>query len=173
MANLFFDAVSSSQTARVSGYRAPVGSAHARRRVTASRFTGLITTSDTARVCTLKSSDRIERIYVASDGGSTAGAIDIGLYETGTANDGAVIDGDLFASALTTSSAIAYVDQFKESSTLGDVDRLKPAWQLAALGAASYTEDPGINFDLTLQGSTTFTGSDTNLLIAVYYTSGD
>ena len=44
---------------------------------------------------------------------------------------------------------------------------------MAAIGAASYTEDPMVQFDITLTPTTNFTGSVTDLQLIVEYTAGD
>ena len=83
-----------------------------------------------------------------------------------------MIDDDLFASALDVTSAIARTESFKEATTLGDTDRGKTLWELAAIGAASYTADPMEDWDLV---GTTDTGTNAALKLSVeiVYTSGD
>lgn len=127
--------------------------------------------ADEARLFSLPSGARLIELFVTGDGGSTAGAVNIGLYEAGKveSHDGPVIDADLFASALVTSAAIARVDEFDEAGTLGDFDRGKRLWELAALGAGTYTEDPFEKWDVTLTATVAFTVAATELVVEAYY----
>lgn len=127
--------------------------------------------ADVARLFSLPSGARLIRLLVTGDGGSTAGAVDIGLYESGSveSHDGVAIDATLFASALTTSAAIARVDQFVEAGTLGDADRGKRLWQLADIGAGSYSEDPFEKWDVCLTATTAFTVAATELIVEAEY----
>lgn len=128
---------------------------------------------DVLRMMRFKSSDRIFEILLSTSGGS-AGAADIGLYKAGRAHDGAVIDADLFGSAVTTSGTVARVDQFKESTTLKDIDRGKQLWELVTIGAAvTYTSDPMEEWDLALTMTTAITVSLQTLVVEVKYTAGD
>ncbi len=128
---------------------------------------------DKLRLMQFKSSDRLAQLFVTSDGGCTAGAGDLGLYQSGLEHDGAGIDADLFASALVVSAAIARVDEFKEATTLGDGDRGKTLWEQAAVGAASYTVDPGGSFDLVMTITMAVTVAVVDLVFEAIYTSGD
>lgn len=120
---------------------------------------------DEIRFFDARSGDRLLQLFVVSDGGCTAGAMDIGLYKSGRNGDGAVIDADLFASALAVSSAIAFVDEFKEATTLGDVDRGKTLWELAAVGAGSDTVDPMDDYAVVGTVTTAFTVAVCRLLV--------
>lgn len=157
--------------------RPPAGLGHSRVRKKIARMTvgtGAVIGSE-LRMMQIRSSDRIGEIFVSSDGGATAFAADLGLYKVGSsdAHDGAVIDAELFASALALSTAIARVDQFKEATTLDDEDRWKTAWELAAVGAASYTEDPQEDWDIVLTVTTALTVALNEVVVEITYTSGD
>lgn len=118
-----------------------------------------------------KSSERIYRLFVASDGGATAGAADIGLYKAGSAHDGVVIDANLFATALDISTAILYVDEFKQATTLTDQDRGKTLWELADLGDGTYASDPMELWDLVATVTTAFTVAVTDILVVAEFTA--
>ena len=153
--------------------RASAGISHGRLRYKRASIDTVDTANaDEVRFCQFKSSDRIIEVFVTGDGTPSAGTMDIGLYKSGTAHDGAVIDDDLFASALAIDSASARVDEFTEATTLGNLDRGKTLWELATVGAASYTSDPMEDWDLV---GTTDTGTTGNLAmtVEVIYTSGD
>ncbi len=153
--------------------------AHARVRTTISAYDGTPATTDVLVLGYFKSSDHLVDIVLATDGAATAGALNIGLHSV-EFRDGAttltVIDADLFASAQSVASALAWDAQtsvFDEAGTCDDVmDRGKALWVLAALGAASYTEDPGLTFAITATPSTTVDAA-TEMVFAVSYVAGD
>jgi hypothetical protein len=104
------------------------------------------------------------------------GAVNVGLALSGDNHDGAVEDADLFVSALVTSTAKDpwAVDSFAESGTLAGVDRGKTMWEIATLGAGTnYTADPGVNFDIIVVPSTSFTVTADEITMIAYYTAGD
>lgn len=126
----------------------------------------------------IKSSDRIGELRVSCDAnwGATTD-FNIGLHKvTATGALGTVIDEDLFAGQIDMSGAIARVDYFAGSNgSLDNWDRWKMAWELAAIGAASYTVDP------VEQWAITFTASSNNsaaaaaveMMVEVLYKAGD
>ena len=156
-------------------YKAPVGISGARTRTSVARATGLFLTTDVVRMASLHSSRQLLHIGIGADGASTAGAVNLGLYLAGTDHDGAVVDVDLFASAQSVASALDpwAADGFVEATTLGGVDRGKKLWELAALGAASYTEDPDVMFDICIVPSTSLTVAASELSLWLTYTAGD
>jgi len=163
-------------TAVVSGFKAAVGNSHARLRKSVGRAntadsTGFQTT-DTVRMVTLKSGDRLHKLELTADGTATAGAVNVGLYLSGAAHNGAVVDVDLFASAVTISTELDLTDVFAESTTLDGVDRGRTLWELAALGAGSDTVDPLVKYDFVIVPSTNF-DDDTELTLVATYTAGD
>jgi len=158
--------------------RASAGISHGRKRTKIARVTLDLSPSafgvgDVARIAQFKSSDRIEEILVTSGGASTVLTADLGLYRTGQNHDGAVVDADLFASALALNGVIARVDEFTEAGTLDNFDRFLTLWELAAIGAATFTEDPFLDFDLALTGTAAIATADEPIVIEVTYTSGD
>ena len=153
--------------------------AHARRRATLSTYDGTPLDTDILVIGLVKSSDLCLDISFFTDGNATAGALDVGLSSVNLSNNGfdlTVVDVDLFASARLATSPIAYDTRdsvFSESTTLDDVmDRGKSFWALAALGAASYTEDPGLTFAVTATPSTSLNAA-TELGFLVEYVAGD
>lgn len=175
MATLYGSAVSSSGQPRQSTR----SYAHARVRTTLSVFDGTPTTADILILGLLKSGDLLEEIEFWTDGGGTAGAIDVGLYSVDLSNDSltlTVVDVDLFASAQATGTPIlhdARISVFDESTTLDDVmDRGKTLWALAAIGAASYTEDPGLTFAICATPTTTV-DADNEMGFKIKYVAGD
>lgn len=131
---------------------------------------------DIIRVMDFRSSARIFdlRASMDADWGATT-TFDIGLYKKGANNDGAVIDADLFASAVDWAAAIARVDYFKEATTLTDMDRGQPLWFLADLGAGTYTEDPFETWTLALTTTQDIsaTAAAVTIMIEVDYLAGD
>ncbi len=176
MANLFGSAVASSGGSIRQSTRSFGG---ARERTTLSTHDGTPATTDVLIIGLVKSGDLCEDIEYWTDGGATAGAFNVGLSSVNLSNNGfelTVVDADLFASAQAATSAIAYdarVSVFDEAGTLDDVmDRGKTFWALAALGAASYTSDPGLTFAITATPSTTLNAA-TELGFRVSYVAGD
>lgn len=159
-------------------FKVSAGIGHARMRKKVARITldllPVFTTNDVARIMQFKSGDRLFELTLVSAGASTVVTVGIGLHESGNNHDGVVIDLDLFASALAVNGTVARsADMFTESSTLDDFDRGLTLWELAAIGAASYTEDPFLDFDLTLTAGAAVTTADEPLIIEAWYTSGD
>lgn len=107
------------------------------------------------------SNARISRILLSCDAVSTAGAGDVGVYKS-TADGGAVVDVDFFASAVVLTTALVHSDVTHEADAadggagygLADVE--KPLWQ--ALGL---TADPSINYDIVLTLTTALGGAGT------------
>lgn len=168
-----FSADGSNKTTADNQVRVSAGLSHGRVRYKRAIVSAMDSANaDEVRFAQFKSSDRIVELYLSGDGGGSAGTINLGLYKSGTDHDGAVIDMDLFASDIDTTGVIARVDQFKEAGTLTDRDRGKTLWELATIGAASYTSDPMEDWDLT---GLMDAGSDAalELVLEVYYTSGD
>ena len=130
---------------------------------------------DVARLMTFKSSDRLFELFVSADGASTALTADLGLYQAGVsgAHDGAVIDADLFASALALNGAVARVDEFEEATTLTEFHRGLTLWEIAAIGEAAYTVDPFLDFDLAFTCTADILTADENVVVEAFYTSGD
>lgn len=156
--------------------RAPAGLGHSRLRMKTARATvgtSGMTSGDELRLMSFHSSDRIRAIFVTATGGSTTYAADLGLYKSALEHDGAVIDADLFASALALAGGIARVDEFTESTTLANIDRMKELWQLADIGGGTYTSDPDETWDLVLTSTATGTTAVEVLMVEVEYTSRD
>jgi hypothetical protein len=107
------------------------------------------------RLCTVPSNARISEILLTAADFTTAGAIHCGLHRT-TQDGGAVVDADLFATAVDLSGGpFANLDITREAGTtnwaLANAENT--LWQ--ALGL---TADPGIEYDVTITISTTFNG---------------
>ncbi|HMU86915.1 MAG TPA: hypothetical protein PKC11_04715 [Agitococcus sp.] len=91
------------------------------------------------------SNARVAQLLVSSDDIGTTTIGDIGLYKT-TADGGAVVDADFFASALSLKDgALNSVDVTHESGVYDIDDAEKPLW--SALGL---TADPSIFYDVVM-----------------------
>lgn len=147
---------------------------HGRTRTSIARCTSLALTSDTVRMISLRSSDRLLELFLATDGACGAGAVDVGIFLAGESHDGASDDPDLFASAMVVSTETDLVDAFVESTTLDGVDRGRTMWEIVTLGGGTnYTENPGINFDIVLTPTTSLTTTATELVMKAVYLAGD
>jgi hypothetical protein len=132
-----------------------------------------MTSGDELRMMRFNSGDRIWKLSWASAGTSTTYAANLGLYLAGSAGDGAVVDADLYASALALATGAGLTETFVESGVLTDEDRGKTLWEQAAIGAGSDTEDPFVEYDLVLTSTATGTGAVEEVLVIAEYTSGD
>lgn len=158
-------------TTRDATYRPPVGIGHGKMYYKVAHMSAFNPqTTDTVRVMSFKSGDRLNALLISCDATPSAGAVNIGLYLAGDAHDGAVIDADLFVSAQAITSALDQTDAFNESAVLANTDRGKTLWELAAIGAASYTADPMLVFDVVMVPSTNF-DADSIITIEAYYTA--
>jgi len=132
---------------------------------------------DVIRLLDMQSGDRLIELYFSMDAdfGATT-TFNVGLYKKGNNNNGAVIDEDLFVSAVDWAGAIARTEYFKESATFTDMDRGKTLWELVTIGAAAtYTEDPREDWTLTLQTTQDIsaTAAAVSLMCEVWYVAGD
>ena len=102
------------------------------------------------RMIRVRSSDVIRRVELATDDLGTGGTVDVGLHQT-SANGGAVVDADFFASAVNTdSAAVARTDVTYESATAPAIEnRGKALWAQLALSA-----DPNLEYDITVTRNT-------------------
>lgn len=113
-------------------------------------FVGAVTTNADDSIASIyvmgsiPSNARVSQVLLSCDGDATTGAADIGLYQT-TANGGAVVDADVFASAQLLTSALANSDVTHESGVYGIEDSEQYLWQVLGL-----TVDPNIHYDVAL-----------------------
>lgn len=104
-------------------------------------------------------------MLISAADASSGGAVNIGLHQTAE-NGGAVVDADLFTSALDLSggpyknSSVLF-----ESTELTNAESVTPLWQ--AIGLSS---DPNIEYDVTISVSTDFNGGPTSIkLVGAYW----
>lgn len=117
----------------------------------------------TYRLLRLPSTAVLVSLEIASDALGTSAAYDVGVYEI-SANGGAVVDADEFASAVALSSAVAWT-QILEEAAAADIDKIgKPLWE--RLG---YTADTGRAYDIVATGNTAGTTAGTIAIRARYY----
>jgi hypothetical protein len=118
------------------------------------------------RFVRVPSSVRVTEIRLYCDA-VTSAAMDFGVYRT-AADGGAVVDADLFASAVSIATAITTGTPITyESGVYGIEDAEQPLWQALGLSA-----DPKVQYDLagTLTAATTAAGDVT---IKVRYCDGN
>jgi len=125
--------------------------------------TASLSITSVIRLVEVPSNCRISSVKLFS-GAQTAGAFDIGLYRT-NADGGAVVDADLFGSAVSCASAVAGTDILLESGQTTIAEMHQPLWQWAGLSA-----DPKCMFDVaaTCAGTAVTTGTGA-LAIKVQY----
>lgn len=165
--------------------RVDAGIGHGRiryKRGQATTHASTFTTTDTLRMLTMKSGDRLLELWVSTDGTATTGTVDIGLYLSGDNHDGASLGTatvNLFADALPMTTLASRTNILAaeagstsipvttESATSG-----KTIWAIANMGDATYTVNPMIDFDITILPTIIFDAA-TIITMEAYYTSGD
>ena len=116
------------------------------------------------RFCRVPSSARVRSVQLTTGDASSAGAVDIGIYQTAE-NGGAVVDADLFAAALAlTGGPFVNSEQIAASGELTVAERIMPLWQVLGL-----TADPNIEYDVAATITTTFNGAAVGQLLEVNY----
>jgi hypothetical protein len=123
-----------------------------------------IAANDTVRLVRVPSNARISQVLLSTGDATTAGAVNIGVWQTND-NGGAVVDADLFASALAlTGGPFNNSDQTFESGEYTYAESAKPLWEVLGL-----TSDPNLEYDIVAQVSTTGDGMDTTIALKVRY----
>jgi hypothetical protein len=116
------------------------------------------------RYCRVPSNARISQVLLSTGDATSAGAIDIGIYQTAE-NGGAVVDADLFASAVDlTGGPMKNLDVTEESGQYSVDELVKPLWEVLGLST-----DPCREYDVAATITTTFNGGDTKCVIKVRY----
>lgn len=122
------------------------------------------TSGDVIRMVRVPSNARIDIVLLTTGDATTAGAIDIGVYQTAD-NGGAVVDADLFASALAlTGGPFTNSNQTWESGQYTYAASCLPLWQVIGL-----TADPCREYDVACTVTTTGNGMGTTLVLEVRY----
>ena len=121
------------------------------------------------RMARLRSSDRVSQLTVFNDVITGGTAFELGLYRTAD-DGGAVVDADLFASAISLASAptvpAAGTDVTFESAATDIAKIEKRLWELLGLSA-----DPQVDYDVAFTGSTVGTAAGT-VSLRVRFTGG-
>lgn len=116
------------------------------------------------RFCRVPSTARISQVLLTTGDASSAGAINVGIYQTAE-NGGAVVDADLFASALAlTGGPFENTDITYESDEYTEAESVKPLWEVLGL-----TSDPNREYDVAATISTTYNGAAVGQLLKVRY----
>ena len=116
------------------------------------------------RFCRVPSNARISQVLFSTGDATTAGAINLGVYQTAE-NGGAVVDADLFVSALDlTGGPFNNLDATYESGEYTYAESVKPLWEVLGL-----TSDPGREYDVAATISTTFNAAAVGQLVKVRY----
>lgn len=119
---------------------------------------------DTIRLVRVPSNARISQVLLSTGDATTAGAINIGVWQTAD-NGSAVVDADLFASALDlTGGPFNNSDQTFESGEYTYAESAKPLWEVLGLSADSNRE-----YDIVAEVSTTGNGMGTTMALKVRY----
>lgn len=114
------------------------------------------------RFCRVPSNARISSVQMTT-GAATAGAVDIGVYQTAD-NGGTVVDADLFASAQALTAALFNADVTYESGEYTVAESVKPLWEVLGLSS-----DPGREYDVAATITTTFSAASVGQVLKVRY----
>lgn len=119
----------------------------------------------TYRTARVPSSARVSEVWFACDDLGTGVTMDVGLYRT-AADGGAVVDADLFASAIdVATAAVAWTQIINESGVVNIDDSEKRLWEMLGL-----TADPQIMYDVVCtSGGAAATGT---IAMRVRYVDG-
>ncbi len=116
------------------------------------------------RFVRVPSNARISQVLLTTGDASSAGACDVGIYQTAE-NGGAVVDADLFASAFAlTGGPFENTDITYESDEYTEAESVKPLWEVLGL-----TSDPKRDYDVAATITTTYNGAAVGQLIKVRY----
>jgi len=96
----------------------------------------------------------VKDVLLSCEGAATAGAADIGIYQT-TANGGAVVDADFFASVVLLTTELNRSSVVHESEVYDKEDVEKPLWE--ALGLS---EDSNRMYDVVITLTTGIDAAD-------------
>ena len=109
------------------------------------------------RLCQVPSNARVHSVQFHS-AAQGAGAFDVGLYQA-TSNGGAVVDADLFGSAISAASQVKSTDIIEESAEYTPAEMEKPLWEVLGL-----TADPHRFYDVCATVATTAVTTGTGRL---------
>lgn len=116
------------------------------------------------RFVRVPSNARVSQLLFSTGDATTAGAIHVGIYQT-VENGGAVVDADLFASALDlTGGPMQNLDITYESGEYTVAESVKPLWEVLGL-----TADPCRDYDIAATISTTYNGAAVGQLLKSRY----
>lgn len=110
--------------------------------------------NSTYRFCRVPSNARVSQVLISTAAAfTTAGAVNVGVYQTAD-NGGAVVDADLFGSAVAlTTTKKENLDITYESGEYTMAESEKPLWEVLGL-----TSDPNREYDVVATVTTQFNG---------------
>lgn len=121
--------------------------------------TAALSITSVIRLVEVPSNAIVSAVYFQS-AAQTAGKFDIGVYRN-NADGGAVVDADLFASAVDCAAAVVRTDVTNESTNNTIAKQLQPLWQAAGLST-----DPGGTLDICATVVTTDVTTGTGAIMA-------
>lgn len=122
------------------------------------------TAASIGRFFRVPSNARVSQLMISAADATTAGAINVGLYQTAE-NGGAVVDADLFAAAFNLASGpYNNSDITFQSGEYTYAESEKPLWEVLGL-----TADPQREYDVAYTISTTFNGGPTSVRLALRF----
>ena len=119
--------------------------------------TASLSITSVIRLVEVPSNARMGSVIIYS-GAQSAGKFDVGLYQTND-NGGAVVDADLFGSAVDCASAVEGTELLRESGEFTIAEMAKPLWEVIGL-----TADPHRSYDIAATVVTTDVTTGTGAL---------
>lgn len=115
------------------------------------------------RICRVPSNARILGVKLTTGDASTAGNINVGVYET-EENGGAAVDADLLATAFDLTNGPYVQAEISDLTQYTAAERAQPLWQVLGLA-----KDPHKEYDVAATVSTNFNGAAVGQLYDVFY----
>lgn len=156
-------------------HRPVVAISHGRLRYKRGKILFTPAANDIVRMFSMRSGDRLIELLLTADDFGGAHTVNVGLWKAGANHDGAVIDADLFASAVDVgTAAVARTDVMLEAGTFTlPVGRGSPLWELADAGAGTYTADPDETWDVGIEVASSTSPAASDVVLEAYYTAAN
>lgn len=132
-----------------------------------------VTSGSTYRFVRVPSTARVKSVKACVETAVTTFTVDIGVYYASGGDvpagitAGAVIDADLFGSAVALAAIIVPTEYVMESTQYSCTEIMQPLWQAAGLSA-----DPGCDIDIVMTNTATNSGAGTAYLSCEFVNLG-
>jgi hypothetical protein len=127
-------------------------------------------TTDVCRMLTVKPNDVLNAMWISSNGASTVTTVDVGIYISGLAHDGAVVDADEFAAASAVNGGLNRSEIMLSAGATVVSRRGMAVWEIAGYAdeaAARLAAGPAGTFDICLTGVASVTTANEIVVLEV------